>query len=311
MKLWVALAAVLLAVACCFAVTPKAYASGVDWNNSVTVDATANPYDATASGTDRNQTIDVTMTFAATLPDSITSDVAQSYLQSHTSIAGRMLNGANYSTYKRTVDNVSVSGNAITFTVEPVDGITITNNNGSTSTSYFTAIYSGEFKVTADADANSAFASAMGGHPVETLINTGLGLTVDESGSNSVTYDVSSLPKCRAMNFVLFQLRNANGTATNIISNGTCADGAGITVHSHMFYSQDAANYAAKICSAANAATSDYTFTANGDGSFTITGENANQVFATVYNGSYLNTFQKMVGTTSETIIVDPNDPRI
>ncbi|MCH4184846.1 MAG: hypothetical protein LKF61_05100 [Eggerthellaceae bacterium] len=293
MKLWVALAAVLLAVACCFAVTPKAYASGVDWNNNVTVDATANPYDATASGTERNQTINVVMTFSAALPSSISSDDAQSYLQSHTTIAGRALSG----TYNRAITNVSVNGNEIAFTVGP-------------NTAGMTAIYSGEFEVTADADANSAFASAMGGQPVETLINTGLGITCISAGNDTVTYQVTSLPKCRAMNFVIFQLNGEDATG-NILANGTCANGAGITAHSHMFYSQDAANYAEKICTAATNTTSDYTFTAGSNGFFTISGPDAQDIYATVYNGTYLNTVHEAVGTTSETIIVDPTDPRI
>lgn len=298
MKLGVLLAVVLVALACCFMQVPQAHASEA-WNNNVTVNATANPYDATAGSHDYNQTIDVTMTFASALPSSIDASTAQAYLQAHTSIAGRMLNSAAYS---RAIDNVAVSGNTITFMVEPT---------APSGTTYFTAIYSGEFKVTADANANSDFASAMGSAPVETLINTGLGLTYSSSSNNSVTYQVTALPKCRAMNFVIFQIKNDDETATNVMTNGSCASGAGITAHSHMFYAQDAANYASKICTAANAATSNYVFTAGTDGYFTITGPNAQDVLATAYNGSYLNRAHESVGNTTETIITDPNDPRI
>jgi len=291
MKLGVLLAVVLVALACCFMQVPQAHASEA-WNSNVTVSATANPYDTTASTTDYNQTINVTMTFASAVPSSIDATTAQTYLQSHTSIAGRLLNST---TYSRAIDNVAVSGSTITFTVEPT---------APSGTTYFTAIYSGEFEVTADATANSAFAGAMGNAPVETLINTGLGLRVSNSADGkSAVVTVSALPKCRAMNFALL-----SDGSNYIFTSGTSANGNGLTIHSHMFYQQTAANYAASLVSAANtagAASLGYTFTDNGNGTFTITktdGSALSGIRAVVYNGNYLNAHSLAVGTTTEPI---------
>jgi hypothetical protein len=218
------------------------------------------------------------------LPSSISSDDAQSYLQSHTTIAGRALSG----TYNRAITNVSVNRNEIAFTVGP-------------NTAGMTAIYSGEFKVTADADANSAFASAMGGQPVETLINTGLGLTViNSSDQKTATIVVSSLPKCRAMNFFLL-----SDGSDYMFTNGSSADGNGLTIHSHMFFQQTAANYAAEIVNAANnagAADLGYTFQVeNGNVKIAKTdGSAMSGINAVIYDGNYLNQNRLAVGTTTE-----------
>lgn len=293
-KLGVVLAAFLLALACCLGVTAnKAYASEA-WNSNVTVVATANDYDATATTTDYNQTINVTMTFGTSVSSVAAAD-AQTYLQSHTSIAGRMLDGstANYSTYIRPIDNVVVSGNTITFTVEPV--------NETPSGTNFTAIYSGEFKVIADSTANSTIAGAMGGNNVETLINTGLGLTVTNSADlKTATIQVSSLPKCRAMNFLLI-----SDGSNYMFTNGTSASGNGLTIHSHMFYQQTATNYASEIVTAANnagAANLGYTFqVVNGNVQITKTNGSAmSSINAVVYNGNYLNDNEFAVGETTE-----------
>jgi hypothetical protein len=284
------LAAVMVAIACCFVLVPKAHAAEPPWNKLVKVDATANAYDPGAGGSDYNQTLSVSMTFTNPIPASITPEVAQSYIQTYTTIAEHKLTDENYS---RKVDNVVIKDKIITFKVGPVVP--------PTGTKPFTAVYSGKFKVVAKSEGSKDFAALMGNNDVETLVNTGLGLTVQHSADKkNATIAISDLPKCRAMNFALISDGN-----NYIFSKGTSADGKGLTIHSHKFFMQTAADYATALVAAANkadATSAGYNFKVV-DGKVQVSkidGSALSNIQAIVYNGTYLNFNELPVGEITE-----------
>jgi len=296
----VAILSVMCTIACCFALVPAAFASDVAWNTHVHLNAQAS--DATYSSTAQN--INVTMVFASgTNLSNVTSETATTYLNAHTQIAGRHIDGTTSSSYVRPVSNTVIddSADTITFTIGPLSSGGIAAN------------YSGELLITADNEANSYIYSAMGGSPVETLICTQMAITAGTVNSSSATFSVSALPQCRAMNHILI----LDGSSPVFSGTGTFSNG-GLTVHSHYFYQPDTYNvnyYASTIVSTANtlkaeavaadssASIANYTFTYNTDtATFTvtkITGSCAN-ISVVMYNGDYLNLHSLGVGDIYE-----------
>lgn len=281
--------AVVLALtfAAAAAFTTQAYASDTPWNSNVTVTAYADDptYDNDA------QHIDVTMTFASSLLGVTAADM-QAYLQDNITIAGRTI-AADDDGYTRAVSDVVISGSVVTFDIGP-------NSEG------MTANYSAELYIAANTDANPLISQRMGYAPVETVIDSGLDFARISSSSAAATFQVTDRAQARSMNHVLIT-DVINGQETTIFSGDSGAfEYGGITVHSHSFFDQMPSDYATALVEAAQDATLkdglSYTFTDNGDGTFTVVNNNGSseniQVY--LYACDYLNAHTLSVGDIYE-----------
>lgn len=284
---------VAFAMALAVGVVP-AFAATVPWNDNVTVAAYANDptYDNDA------QNINVTMTFADGAPVVDAADM-EAYLEANTTIAG---NAIDSSTYNRDVTNVVISGKDVTFTIGP-------NTGG------MTANYNGKLNIAANADDDEDIAAAMGNAAVETLVDNGITISKSSaSTSGAAIFSVDTRAQARGMNHILItDVVTVDGVSQEkaiFAGSGTFSNG-GITIHSHSFFNQTVADYAASIVSAGNTAAgkaaNGYTFTDSGNGVFQITkaSGSCSNIKVYMYDCDYLNANSLAVGEITEPIWQD------
>lgn len=281
----------VLALSAALAATP-AYASDTPYNPNAVITAVADD----PSFANDAQYLDVTIDFGADV-SGVGAEAMENYLQGNITIAGRTIANGDTDGYYRDVQNVAIDGDIATFDIGPC-----LNEQGTTE-GMMTAIYSGEFMLAASAD-NFTIASAMGGAPSETLIDTGLAIQKDNAAttSDAAVFTVTDRAQARAMNHILVVDKAADGKMVPIYEGTGSFSNGGMTVHSHTFTSQQVTDYAATIVSTANGMGSQYVFTDLGNGQFSIQnaqGDSSNiQVY--MYNCDYLNANHLSVGDITE-----------